>query len=105
MFTVRCEVCEVVPFTIEELDDVSEVHVVLQDDVPVDLHQRQSNEEDKVTRGSILSRPDGFPDREHVLVHQLFKDKNKKEVDILRKAVRQIRDILRQPLAQSKVNY
>lgn len=36
--------------TVEELDDVSEVHVVLQDDVPVNLDQCQGNEEDKVTR-------------------------------------------------------
>lgn len=35
--------------TVEELNDVGEIHVVLQDDVPVDLHQRQGDEEDKVT--------------------------------------------------------
>lgn len=65
-------------FTVEKLNDVSEVHVVLQDDVPVDLHQRQGDEEDKVTRGDTLGGPDGFPDCEHVIVHQLWKkNKNK----------------------------
>lgn len=62
---------EVVRFTIEEFNNVSKVHVVLQDDVPVDLHQRQSNEEDKVTRGGKLSRPDSFPDCKHIIIHQL----------------------------------
>lgn len=64
-------------FTVEKLDDVGEVHVVLQDDVPVDLHQRQGDEEDKVTRGDTLGGPDGFPDCEHVIVHQLWEKKNK----------------------------
>lgn len=68
--------CKAACFTVEELDDVSEVHVVLQDDVPVDLHQRQGNEEDKVTRRDTLGRPDGFPDCKHVIVHQLWKTKH-----------------------------
>ena len=66
-------------FTVEKLDDVGEVHVVLQDDVPVDLHQRQDDEEDKVTRGDTLGGPDGFPDCEHVIVHQLWEKKKTKK--------------------------
>lgn len=68
-------------FTVEKLNDVSEVHVVLQDDVPVDLHQRQGDEEDKVTRGDTLGGPDGFPDCEHVIVHQLWKKKQKQSTN------------------------
>lgn len=59
--------------TVEELDDVCEVHVVLQDDVPVDFHQRQGNEEDKVTGRDALGCPDGFPDGKHIVVHELWK--------------------------------
>lgn len=59
--------------TIEELNDVSEVHVVLQDDVPVDLHQGQGNEEDKVTRRDTLGCPDGFPDCKYIIIHKLWK--------------------------------
>lgn len=59
--------------TVEELNDVSEVHVVLQDDVPVDLHQRQGDEEDEVTGRDTLGSPDGFPDCKHIIIHQLWK--------------------------------
>lgn len=68
--------CKAACFTIEELNNVSEVHVVLQDDVPVDLHQRQGNEEDKVTRRDVLGCPDGFPDCKHVIIHQLWRTKH-----------------------------
>ena len=68
---VNCNSHEASCFTIEEFNNISKVHVVLQDDIPVDLHQRQGNEEDKVTRGGKLCRPDGFPDCKHVIVHQL----------------------------------
>lgn len=73
---MRSQQCDDV-FTIEELNDVCEVHVVLQDDVPVHLHQRQGDEEDKVTRGDVLGCPDGFPDCEHVIIHQLWSAKRK----------------------------
>lgn len=63
--------------TIEELDDVREVHVVLQDDVPVDFHQRQGDEEDKVTGRDALGCPDGFPDGKHIVVHELWKTQRK----------------------------
>lgn len=67
-------------FTIEELNDVSEVHVILQDDVPVHLHQCQCNEEHEVTGRDMLCCPDGFPDCKHVIIHQLCETKqiNKK---------------------------
>lgn len=34
--------------TIEELDDVGEVHVIVTDNLTIGLHQGQGNEEDKV---------------------------------------------------------
>ncbi|KAA8592262.1 hypothetical protein FQN60_017717, partial [Etheostoma spectabile] len=43
------------------------------DNIPVDLHQRQGDEEDKVTRRDILGCPDGFPHCKHVIIHQLWK--------------------------------
>lgn len=58
-------------FTVEKLNDVGEVHVVLQNDVPVDLHQCQCDEEDKVAGGGVLRCPDGLPYRKHIVIHQL----------------------------------
>lgn len=58
--------------TVEEFDDVGEVHVVLQDDVPVELHQGQRDEEHEVTGRGVLRRPDRLPHREHVIIHQLW---------------------------------
>lgn len=57
--------------TVEKLDDVSEIHVVLQDDVSVHLHQGQGYEEHVVSRGDVSSSPDGFPDSKDVVIHQL----------------------------------
>lgn len=36
------------PLTVEELDDVSEVHVVVHDDLAVNCNQSQGKKEDKV---------------------------------------------------------
>ena len=47
--------------TIEELDDVGEVHIVVQDDVPVILHQGQGDEQHKVTGAHVFGRPDHLP--------------------------------------------
>lgn len=68
--------------TIEELNDVSEVHVVLQDDVPVDLHKCQGNEEDKVTRRDTLGCPDGFPDCKYIIIHKLWKTNHMKRQEM-----------------------
>lgn len=57
--------------TIEKLDDVCKIHVVLQDDVPVHLHQGQGYEEHVVSGGDVSSSPDGLPDSKDVLIHQL----------------------------------
>lgn len=57
--------------TIEELDDVCEVHVVLQDDISVDLYQCQRDEQDIVGRGHMLSGPNSLPHGEDVVIDQL----------------------------------
>lgn len=58
--------------TIEELDDVCEVHVVLQDDVPVNFHQGKCNEEDVVRRGDVSCSPDGLPHRENIIIYKFY---------------------------------
>lgn len=58
--------------TIEELDDVGEVHVVLTYNLSVGLHQGQGNEQDKVLRRDVPGGPDHFPHCEHVLIQQLW---------------------------------
>lgn len=74
--------------TIEELNDVREVHVVFQDNVPIHLHQRQSNEEHKVFRGGVLSCPDRFPQGEDVIVHHFCQNGGREEgQNLLRKAL------------------
>ena len=57
--------------TVEELDDVGEVHVVVDDDVAVELHERQRHEQDEVRRADAGRSPHRLPHAEHVLVHQL----------------------------------
>ena len=58
--------------TIEELDDVREVHVIVQDDVPVVLYQGQGQKEEEMGGGHVFGTPDGLPSYEHVIVHQLW---------------------------------
>lgn len=58
--------------TVEELDDVSEVHVVVDDDLTVNCYQRQGKKEDKVPRGNPGRHPDHLPDGKHVLVQELW---------------------------------
>lgn len=59
------------PLTIEELDDVSEVHVVVDDDLTVNCNQSQGKKEDKVPWGNSGRHPDHLPDGEHILVQEL----------------------------------
>lgn len=59
------------PLTVEELDDVSEVHVVVHDDLTVNCNQSQGKKEDKVAGGNPGRHPDHLPDGEHVLVQEL----------------------------------
>lgn len=57
--------------TVEELDDVSEVHVVVHDDLAINRDQGQGQEEDKVLWGDPGSHPDHLPHRKHILVQEL----------------------------------
>lgn len=56
--------------TVEELYDVSEVHIVRQDYVSIVFKQRQCQEQNKVTRCDVLSRPYAFPHREDISVEK-----------------------------------
>lgn len=58
--------------TVEKLDDVSEVHVVVADDLSVDLHQGQGDEQDKVLRRDVPGCPDHLPHSKHILVQQFW---------------------------------
>lgn len=58
--------------TVEELDDVREVHVVVDDDLTVNGDQSQGQKEDKVPRGNPGGHPDHLPDGEDVLVQELW---------------------------------
>ena len=46
---------------VEELDDVGEVHVPVNDDVPVGLHQTQGNEEIELWTSNLPCSPDRLP--------------------------------------------
>lgn len=59
------------PLTVEELDDVSEVHVIVDDDFTVNCNQSQGKKEDKVPRGNPGCHPYYLPDGKHVLVQEL----------------------------------
>ena len=54
--------------TIKELDDFREVHVVIDDDFPIVLHQRKSNEENEMRRTEVLCYPDRLPHAEDIFV-------------------------------------
>ncbi len=71
--------------TVEELDDVGEVHVVLQDDVAVQLHQRQRDEQHEVLRGGEPRGPDGLPQREHVVIHHFWNNSTQSPTSTLTK--------------------
>lgn len=52
--------------TVEELDDVGEVHGVGEDDVAVGLQQRQRQEQHHVLRRYVTRRPYQLPGGEHL---------------------------------------
>lgn len=62
--------------TIKKFDDVCEIHVVLQDDVTVDLHQRQRDEQDIVGGRHVFGCPDGLPNREDIIIDEFCRDTN-----------------------------
>ena len=64
--------------TIEELDDVGEVHVVVQDDIAIVLHQSEGDKQHHLTGGTVLGRPDGLPYGKGVVIHQFCMYKTEK---------------------------
>ena len=57
--------------TIEKLDDVGEVHVIVDDDVSIHFEECQSEEEDEVCSAptrQVPGRPDSFPHEKHLRV-------------------------------------
>lgn len=57
--------------TIEELDDIGEVHAVRENDVAIGLQQGKGQEEYEVAGGDVLGRPDHLPRGEDVVVDEL----------------------------------
>ena len=57
--------------TIEKFDNVCKVHVIVEYDVSVILHQRQSDEENEMWGADVTSRPDRLPNRKHVVIQKL----------------------------------
>lgn len=54
--------------TVEEADDIGEVHVVVDDNLAVIFDQCEGDEQDKAARAGMLSAPDRLPDSEHIAV-------------------------------------
>lgn len=57
--------------TIEELNDIGEVHAVGQYNISIDFEQSQCQEEHKTAGGDVLGRPDGLPREEDIVVDEL----------------------------------
>lgn len=53
--------------TVEEFDNIREVHCVGQDDVPVGFEKRQSNEQHHVLRGYVAGSPNQLPGSKHLI--------------------------------------
>ena len=54
--------------TIEELNDVGEVHVVFDDDFPVLLKEGQREEGNELVRSDVVGSPDAFPHGKYIVV-------------------------------------
>lgn len=58
--------------TIEKLDYICEVHVVVQNNVTVVLHKCQSNKQDKVAWADMLGCPNCLPNGENIWVQEFW---------------------------------
>ena len=56
---------------VEELYDVREVHVPVQNDIPIVLDQGQGHKEKKVAWTDLAARPNGFPNQKYFVVGEL----------------------------------
>lgn len=61
--------------TVEEFDDICEIHVVVNDDFSIKLHQRQCYEQYVVGGTYVFGCPYRLPNWEHIVVHQFWKKK------------------------------
>lgn len=63
--------------TVKELDDVGEVHLIVDDYLSVELDECQSEEKSKVSRTQSSRGPDQLPDFEDVAVQEFCKQSTK----------------------------
>ncbi len=63
---------------VEELDDVGEVHVPVENDVPVVLDEGEGNEEKEVTGDNEPRGPDCLPDQVDITIGKLTLEVQKK---------------------------
>lgn len=56
--------------TVEKANDVGEIHAVVQDDIAVDLQQRQGNEQHEPLGNGTASCADALPHQEDVIVDE-----------------------------------
>ena len=57
-------------FTVEEFDDIGEIHGIGQNNVAIVLDKCEGHEQDEMWRSDRTSRPNCLPNGEHVIVHQ-----------------------------------
>lgn len=67
---IKTTFCSTIKCTVEKLDYVSEVHVVVDDDFTVVLNKCQSNKENKVWGTDVFSRPNRLPHSKDVIIDQ-----------------------------------
>lgn len=53
---------------VEKFDDVSEVHISVQNDISIIFHQSHGHKEVKVDRGHLSGSPDCFPNQKDITV-------------------------------------
>ena len=62
-------------FTVEEFDDIGEIHGIGQNDVAIVLDKCEGHEQDEMWRSDRTGRPNCLPNGEHVIVHQFCRKK------------------------------
>lgn len=58
--------------TVEELDDVREIHAIVEDDVTVGFQHCQGDEQNEATRDRAPSGSNHFPDHEDVIIDVFY---------------------------------
>lgn len=60
-------------FTIEKFDNVSKIHIVLQNNVTIIFDQCQGYEQNEIGRRNMFGTPNGLPNAENIFVQQFCK--------------------------------